>query len=160
MTNRKNLGDAMRDVNRRSVIASAALATPALAPGQSLAAPTGKDVVTGFVGGAVYFRKSNPPPEEWTRDYRAASAVGMTAFRHWFMWSAIEIAPGKYDWSDYDRQMDLAAQNGIKTIIAIIDNCAPEWAFHKFPASRYLASDGTRADSLHSGSSATPSPSF
>lgn len=145
----------MGDVNRRSVIASAALATPLLGAERAAAAPAGKQAVDGFVGGAVYFRKSNPPPEEWTRDYRAAAAIGMTAFRHWFMWSTIEVAPGKYDWSDYDRQMDLAAQNGIKTVIAIIDNCAPEWAFHRFPASRYLAADGTRADSLHSGSSAT-----
>ena len=48
----------------------------------------------------------------------AAAEDGMNTFRHWFMWSAIEIAPGVYDWDDYDRQLDLAAKNGIKTIIA------------------------------------------
>ena len=45
----------------------------------------------------------------------------MNTFRHWFMWSAIEVAPGKYDWGDYDRMMDLAAQNHIRVIIAEID---------------------------------------
>ncbi len=41
------------------------------------------------------------------------------------MWSAIETAPGKYDWRDYDRMMDLAAQNGIKVVIAELgDGCA------------------------------------
>ena len=48
--------------------------------------------------GAVYFRKSNPPREDWERDYRQAAEDGMNSFRHWFLWSAIEIAPGKYDW--------------------------------------------------------------
>ena len=38
----------------------------------------------------------------------------MNVMRHWFMWAVVEVAPGKYDWSDYDRQMDLAARNGIK----------------------------------------------
>jgi beta-galactosidase len=68
--------------------------------------------------GAVYFRKSNPPREDWERDYAQASKDGMNIFRHWFMWSAIEVAPGKYDWEEYDRQLNLAAKYGIRTIIA------------------------------------------
>src|SRR6202012_2122796 len=108
-----------------------------------------------FPYGAVYFRKTNPPEADWARDHETAARTGMNIFRHWFMWSAIEVAPGKFDWSDYDRQLDLAAENGLKTVIAIIDNCAPEWAFRQFAASRYLASDGQRADSVDSGSSAT-----
>ena len=62
-----------------------------------------------FPYGAVYFRKSNPPREDWERDYRTAAEDGMNIFRHWFLWSAIEMAPGQYDWEDYDRQLDLAA---------------------------------------------------
>ena len=52
--------------------------------------------------GAVYFRKSNPPREDWGRDYATAAADGMNVFRHWFLWSAIEVAPGEFDWADYD----------------------------------------------------------
>ncbi len=37
--------------------------------------------------------------------------------------------------ADYDKMMDLAAQNGIKVIIAALDTAAPEWAFRKFPDS-------------------------
>ena len=71
-----------------------------------------------FPYGAVYFRKSNPPREDWSRDYAVAAEDGYTLFRHWFPWAAIEIAPGVYDWDDFDRQLDLAAENGIKTIVA------------------------------------------
>ena len=56
-----------------------------------------------FPYGAVYFRKSNPPEEDWERDHATAARLGMNTFRHWVMWSAIEVAPGKYDWRDYDR---------------------------------------------------------
>ena len=65
-----------------------------------------------FPYGAVYFRKSNPPEQDWARDHQTAARLGMNTFRHWFMWSAIEVAPGKYDWRDYDEMMDLAAKNG------------------------------------------------
>ncbi len=69
-----------------------------------------------FPYGAVYFRWSNPPREDWERDYRTASEDGVNIFRHWFMWSTIEQAPGKFVWDAWDRQLDLAAKNGIKTI--------------------------------------------
>ncbi len=69
-----------------------------------------------FPAGGVYFRKSNPPIEDWARDHKTASQLGMNTFRYWFMWSALEVAPGKWDWADYDKMMDLAGQNGIKVI--------------------------------------------
>jgi beta-galactosidase len=108
-----------------------------------------------FHYGAVYFRKSNPPEEDWARDHALAAKIGMNTFRHWFMWSAIEVAPGKYDWRDYDVQMDLAAKNRIQVVIAEMMTAAPEWAFAKYPHARFLGSDGRAVDSGISGSSAT-----
>jgi beta-galactosidase len=93
--------------------------------------------------GAVYFRKSNPPREDWARDYGRASEDGLNVFRHWFMWSAIERKPGVYDWSDYDKQMELAEKNGIKTIIAELTHSAPEWAYRKFANARQIKADGS-----------------
>jgi len=105
--------------------------------------------------GAVYFRKSNPPREDWERDYGVAAADGLNIFRHWFMWAAIERAPGRYDWSDYDRQMDLAAKNGIRTIIAELSHTVPDWALRKFAHARTLRRDGTPLPSIMGVSSAT-----
>ncbi len=92
--------------------------------------------------GAVYFRKSNPPREDWARDYRTASEDGMNTFRHWFLWGAIETAPGVFDWAGYDRQLDLAAEHGIKTIIAEMIVVAPEWAYDTYAGARYETHDG------------------
>jgi beta-galactosidase len=108
-----------------------------------------------FTYGAVYFRKSNPPAEDWARDQATAAKLGVNTFRHWFMWSAIEVAPGKYDWRDYDAQMDLAAKNKIRVVIAEMTTAAPEWAFDQYAHARYLASDGSVTNSGISGSSAT-----
>ncbi len=111
--------------------------------------PPAKEVAMGsvFPYGAVYFRKSNPPAEDWARDHATAARVGMNTFRHWFLWSAIEVAPGKFDWADYDRMMDLAHTNGLRVVIAEFTTCAPEWAFRKYATARYQASDGSLASS-------------
>jgi beta-galactosidase len=105
-----------------------------------------------FPYGAVYFRKSNPPREDWARDYRTAAEDGMNVFRHWFLWAAIEVAPGVYDWADYDRQLDLAAEHGLKTVIAEMLTAAPEWAWHELDHARFEAADGRRARSQMSPS--------
>ena len=146
-------------VSRRSFLHTAALVSASAAVSRALGMPEAdggteafaqelpqpKEVATGsvFPYGAVYFRKSNPPPEDWARDHQTAARVGMNTFRHWFLWSAIEVAPGKFDWADYDRMMDLAAANGLKVVIAEFTTCAPEWAFHKYAGARYKASDGS-----------------
>ena len=105
-----------------------------------------------FPYGAVYFRKSNPPREDWERDYATAAADGLNAFRHWFLWSAIEVAPNEYDWADYDRQLDLAAQHGLKTVIAEFTTTAPEWAWRQYAHARYQDATGRSAHSTYSAS--------
>ena len=105
--------------------------------------------------GAVYFRKSNPPREDWERDYGVAAEDGLNIFRHWFMWGAIERRPGYYEWDEYDRQMDLAAKNGIKTVIAELIHAVPDWAIRKFAHARQVRADGRPLTSNMGVSAAT-----
>ena len=105
--------------------------------------------------GAVYFRKSNPPREDWERDYQTAAKDGLNVFRHWFMWSAIERAPGEFDWQDFDRQLDLAAENGLKTIVAELSQTTPDWAVRQFADARQVMFDGRVHSSIQSPSAAT-----
>ncbi|MEP1208398.1 MAG: beta-galactosidase [Rhizobiaceae bacterium] len=105
--------------------------------------------------GAVYFRKSNPPREDWERDYRIAAEDGLNTFRHWFMWSVIERKPGEFDWSDFDKQLDLAAENGMQTIIAEFSMTTPEWMIRQYPDAVQVRANGQRLFSAMSQSSAT-----
>jgi beta-galactosidase len=100
-----------------------------------------------FPYGAVYFRKTNPPRAEWERDYRVAREDGMNIFRHWFMWAAVEQAPGVFEWEEYDKQLELAAQNGMKTIIAEMSTIVPEWAYRKFAHARFTTAEGVKLGS-------------
>jgi beta-galactosidase len=105
--------------------------------------------------GAVYFRKSNPPEQDWERDHKTAAQMGVNIFRHWFMWASIENSPGRYDWRDYDRMVELEAQNHIKVVIAEMVNEAPEWMWDKYPQARRVASDGSESYPTVGASSAT-----
>lgn len=108
-----------------------------------------------FPYGAVYYRRSNPPERDWERDYETAAADGMNAFRHWFLWGAIEVKPGESNWEPYDRQLDLAAENGMKTVIAEMVTSAPEWIYRRLPHAMYATADGRRLHSEMGGSSST-----
>jgi beta-galactosidase len=101
----------------------------------------------GFHFGAVYFRKSNPPREDWERDHRTAAEDGQTLFRHWVPWNAVEVAPGRFDWDDYDRQMDLAEKHGIRVVLAEMLIDFPEWLIHELPDARIEGPDGRRRES-------------
>jgi beta-galactosidase len=153
------------EITRRNFISNSVLLTAVATTAHASGVPgvgsladavvDSKQPPPAFPYGAVYFRKSNPPEEDWARDHQTAAHVGMNIFRHWFLWSAVEVAPGKYDWADYDKMMDLAAKNGIKVVIAEMVTSAPEWAFRKYAHARFMASDGTRVGSTISESCAT-----
>lgn len=97
--------------------------------------------------GAVYFRKTNPPAQDWERDFAVAAADGHTLFRHWVPWGAVEVAPGQYDWADYDRLLDLGRANGIATVLAELITDVPEWLYHGVPEARREMANGTRRTS-------------
>lgn len=117
--------------------------------------PGGDSTDTAFPYGAVYYRKSHPPEADWPRDYGVAAEDGLTIFRHWFMWGAIETSPGTYQWADFDRQLDLASEHGMTTIVAERLESAPEWAFHKYAHARFLKANDQPVRSHMGGSSAT-----
>jgi beta-galactosidase len=104
-------------------------------------------ILPEFPYGAVYYRKTNPPRDEWERDYSTAREDGMNIFRHWFMWAAIEQAPGVFEWEDYDKQLELAAKNGMKTIIAEMSTIVPEWVYRKFAHARFTTAEGIKLGS-------------
>ena len=130
-------------------------AAMALAPGVDAQEKPIPDPVFPF--GAVYFRKSNPPEQDWERDHKLAAQMGVNIMRHWFMWASIENAPGRYDWRDYDRMVELEGQNHIKVVIAEIIVGAPEWMWDKYPHARHINVDGTQSFPAVGGSSATSS---
>ncbi len=104
--------------------------------------------------GASHFCRTNPPREDWARDCAVAAEDGHTLFRHWFPWNAVEVGPGRFDCDDFDRQLDLAAQRRINTVIGEISTDYPEWLYYQYPhvrcENRHGASAAARCTSVAS----------
>jgi len=136
---------------------TAAILTAGLVPALCVEAQENRFADPVYPFGAVYFRKSNPPEQDWERDHKTAADMGINIFRHWFMWASIETSPGRYDWRDYDRMVELEARNHIQVVIAEIVNGAPEWMWDKYPRARHIDSSGSEGHPSVSNSSATSS---
>ncbi len=138
-----------QSITRRSFVKAAGITAGLIPMVPSMSAIAGyreigtKPGVPQIPYGAVYFRKSNPPREDWEQDYKTASKDGINTFRHWFVWSAIETSPGVYDWKDYDRQLELAEKYGIRTVIAEMTALAPQWVFDQYPEVLYVDDKGS-----------------
>lgn len=94
--------------------------------------------------GAVYFRYSAPAEQDWERDYQRAAEDGITHFRHWFVWAAIEKEPGVFDFEPYDKLIALGNKYGIKTVIAEMSTIYPDWFFAKNDDARLVTKEGIK----------------
>ena len=111
--------------------------------------------------GAVYFRYSAPAKQDWERDYKRASEDGITHFRHWFPWAAIETAPGVFNWEPYDELIALGNRYGIKTVIAEMSTIVPDWFFEAHQEARITNRFGQqRFNSMNDSSMAGGSQSM
>src|SRR5260370_7541162 len=110
----------------RYLLASVAILSATLALTLSVEAQENPLPNPVFPFGAVYFRKSNPPEQDWERDHKTAAQMGGNIFRHWFMRASIENSPGTNDWRDYDRMLELEAQHDTTTTTAHPYNPPPQ----------------------------------
>ena len=92
--------------------------------------------------GAQYYRAPTPPPSEWEKDLRSMAANGFNTVKYWVCWRSNEPRENEYDFSDIDRLMDLAHENGLSVILNVIFDTAPAWFFEKYPESVMIANDG------------------
>ncbi len=94
--------------------------------------------------GAVYYRYSAPLEYDWERDYERAAEDGITHFRHWVPWGAVEKSPGNFYWEPYDRLVELGNQYGIKTVLAEMSTMTPDWFFAQHEDASLLDKFGNR----------------
>lgn len=79
--------------------------------------------------GAVYYRYSAPLERDWEEDYKKAAEDGITQFRHWVPWGAVETSPGEFCWEPYDKLVALGDKYGIKTVLAEMSTMPPDWFY-------------------------------
>ena len=80
--------------------------------------------------------------EEWRRDIRQIKALGFNAVRCWIYWASGEPAPGEYRLDTLDVLLSLAEEEGLKVVVQVYMDSAPEWVGRQYPDSLFVSSNG------------------
>ena len=81
-------------------------------------------------------------PKLWKDDLLKIKALGFNAVRTWVEWNVAEPHEGDYHLENLDLLLKLADEVGLKVIVQVYVDSAPEWVGQKFPDGRYTAQDG------------------
>jgi beta-galactosidase len=80
--------------------------------------------------------------EEWRRDLKQIKALGFNSIRCWIDWASGEPAPGEYRLDTLDVLLSLAEDEGLKVIVQVYMDSAPEWVGRQHPDSLFVSSNG------------------
>ena len=80
--------------------------------------------------------------EVWRRDLQQIRKLGFNAIRCWIDWASGEPAENTFRFETVDVLLKLAEQEGLKVIIQVYMDSAPDWVGQKYPDSLFVASSG------------------
>jgi beta-galactosidase len=78
----------------------------------------------------------------WNEDLQKIKGLGFNTVRTWVEWNVGEPREGEYHLENLDLLLRLAEKNGLKVIVQMYVDSAPEWVGQKFPDGHYAAQDG------------------
>jgi beta-galactosidase len=81
-------------------------------------------------------------PSRWKDDLSKIKQLGFNTVRTWVEWNVGEPEEGKYRLENLDLLLRLANEVGLKVMVQVYVDSAPEWVGKKYPEGRYAAQDG------------------
>jgi beta-galactosidase len=77
--------------------------------------------------------------QEWRADLRKIKGLGFNTVRTWIEWSKNEPREGEYHFENLDLMLKLAGQEGLRVIVQVYTDSAPQWVGRKFPDGRFVS---------------------
>jgi beta-galactosidase GanA len=142
-------------------ILSVCLLTLAIAPGFS--ADTSVYPIAVWYGGG----KARAPMQEsdargnravWKKDLEQIRSLGFPAVKTWVEWASSERQEGKYGLENLDQLLELADETGLRVIIQLYVDSAPDWVGDKYPDARFVAQNGAAIPSQAAPGYCTDNP--
>jgi len=95
----------------------------------------------------------NPAPERdgWRRDLLAIKSLGFNSVKTWVDWASAEPERGRYRFDALDQLLTLTDELGLRVILQVYTDAAPEWLGKRYPDSSFVTDQGARI-----GSQASP----
>jgi beta-galactosidase len=99
-----------------------------------------------YGGGRARAPMLEPDPharkEEWRRDLRQIRELGFNTVRGWIDWASGEPEPGRYSFETLDVLLGLAEQEGLRVLVQVYMDSAPEWVGRQNPDALFVSSSG------------------
>ena len=99
-----------------------------------------------YTGGRARATMVRPPepdsPTAWKADLQHIYDCGFNTVRCWVDWASAEPQPGDYHFETLDLLMKLAEEVGLRVIIQIYLDSAPDWLVKTYPDCRYVSAGG------------------
>lgn len=89
--------------------------------------------------------------EAWRRDLQAIKSLGFNSIKAWVDWATAEPRRGEYRLDVLEQILALADEAGLRVIIQIYTDAAPEWLGRRYPDSSFITDQGAKI-----GSQASP----
>ncbi len=80
--------------------------------------------------------------ERWLRDLRTIRSLGFNAVRTWVEWTGNEPRPDQYDFSNLDLLLELAREVGLRVLVQVYTDSAPDWVGDRWADARFVAQSG------------------
>jgi beta-galactosidase len=84
---------------------------------------------------------------EWREDLRKIKGLGFNTVRTWVEWSAGEPRQGDYRLENLDLMLRLAAEAGLRVIVQVYVDSAPDWVGRAYPDGRFTSQGGVALQS-------------
>jgi len=81
--------------------------------------------------------------ERWGKDLDAIKAAGFNTVKTWVDWATAEPREGAFSFANLDLLLRLAQEQGLRVIIQIYLDSAPDWVGVNYPDGRFVDRGGT-----------------
>ena len=82
--------------------------------------------------------------EEWRKDIQQIKSLGFNSIKTWIEWSHCEPRKGQYNFENLKMVCELAKEAGLRVIIQVYGESAPEWVGKEFPDGLFEAQNGDK----------------
>ena len=87
-------------------------------------------------------REPRAKKELWRADLQKIKALGFNTIRAWIDWASAEPKEGHYNFDTLDVLADLAQEEGLRIMVQVYSETAPDWVGAKYPDSHFLSISG------------------
>lgn len=80
--------------------------------------------------------------EVWRADLKQIKSLGFNTIRTWIDWASAEPEEGRYNFDTLDVLADLAKEEGLRMMVQVYSETAPDWVGEKYPDSHFVSISG------------------